>query len=66
MRDAGVDGVLLVLPKSRRVREFLAGAAAVLAPNFPVPGSKARELLRAGVDPGGSSIIVLEPPKPRS
>ena len=63
LRDSGVNGVLLVLPKTRRVREFLAGATAVLAPSFPVPGSLALERLRVGSDPGGSSIIVLELPK---
>ncbi len=58
-RDGRVDGVLLVLPATRRVREFLAAAEVVLSPQFPVAGTRALELLKAGVNPGGSSVIVL-------
>jgi|SoiMethySBSTD1v2_1073268.scaffolds.fasta_scaffold138627_4 transcriptional regulator with XRE-family HTH domain len=58
-RDGRVDGVLLVLPDTRHVRLFLAAAADVLLPAFPVPGRRALELLSAGVDPGGNSVIVL-------
>jgi hypothetical protein len=58
-RDGQIDGVLLVLPDTRHVRLFLAAAADVLLPSFPVPGRRARELLEAGIDPGGSSVIVL-------
>jgi hypothetical protein len=31
----------------------------VLLPAFPVPGRRALELLAAGVDPGGNSVIVI-------
>ena len=48
-RYGQVDGVLLVLPAT----------ADALAPPFPVPGRRAIELLRAGMDPGGNSVIVL-------
>jgi hypothetical protein len=58
-RDGQVDGVLLVLPDTRHVRMFLAAAHDVLLPAFPVPGRRAIELLTAGIDPGGSSAIVL-------
>ena len=58
-RDGHVDGVLLVLPDTRHVRLFLAAAADVLMPSYPVPGRRALELLSAGIDPGGSSVIVL-------
>jgi transcriptional regulator with XRE-family HTH domain len=58
-RDGHVDGVLLVLPDTRHVRLFLAAAADVLMPAFPVPGRRALELLAAGIDPGGSSVVVL-------
>jgi hypothetical protein len=58
-RDGQVDGVLLVLPDTRHVRMFLAAADDVLLPAFPVPGRRAIELLTAGIDPGGSSVIVL-------
>jgi hypothetical protein len=58
-RDGQVDGVLLVLPDTRHVRLFLAAAADVLQSTFSVPGRRAVELLRVGIDPGGSSVIVL-------
>ena len=58
-RDGEVDGVLLVLPATHHVRGFLAAAGDILAPSFPVAGRRALELLGAGLDPGGSSIIVL-------
>lgn len=58
-RDGQVDGVLLVLPDTRHVRMFLAAAADVLLLSFPVSGRRAIDLLRAGIDPGGNSVIVL-------
>lgn len=58
-RDGQVEGVLLVLPETRHVRMFIAAAADVLLPSFPIPGRRALELLRAGIDPGGNSVIVL-------
>ena len=59
VRDGDVDGVILVLPSTRHTRAFLAAAGALLQPMFPVPGTRALELLRAGIDPGGSALIVL-------
>jgi len=56
-RDGQVDGVILVLPRTRRVEQFLAGAAGSLQPQFPVSGRRALELLAAGADPGGSAIV---------
>jgi hypothetical protein len=58
-RDGHVDGVLLVLPDTRHVRLFLTAASDVLTPSFPVPGRRALELLAAGIDPGGNSVVVL-------
>lgn len=58
-RDGLVDGVMLVLPASRRTTLFLRDAGDLLQPSFPVPGRRALELLGAGVDPGGSSIVVV-------
>jgi transcriptional regulator with XRE-family HTH domain len=58
-RDGAVDGVILLLPATRRVREFLAASRPILDPHFPVPGDVALAALRAGRNPGGSSIIVL-------
>jgi hypothetical protein len=59
VRDSGVSGVFLVLPRTRHTRSFLGAAADLLVSPFPVPGARAMELLAAGVDPGGSAIIVL-------
>jgi transcriptional regulator with XRE-family HTH domain len=64
LRDGNVDGLLLVLPSTRRTREFLDAGETHLGPLFPVSGGRALALLRAGLDPGGSAIIVL--PKSRS
>lgn len=58
-RDGQVDGVLLVLRDTRQVRSFLGEIEGVIGSTFPVPGSRALELLGVGADPGGSSIIVL-------
>jgi hypothetical protein len=51
--------VLLVLPRTRRVREFLAAGRQLLDPSFPVSGATAVARLRGGHDPGGSSIILV-------
>jgi len=51
-RDALVDGVLLVLPRSRRVRAFLAASQEYLGAALPVAGPVALARLAAGVDPG--------------
>jgi transcriptional regulator with XRE-family HTH domain len=59
VRDGEVDGILLVLRGTRHTRAFLAATGDLLAPAFPVSGQRTLELLRAGVDPGGSAIIVL-------
>ena len=58
-RDGSVDGVILVLPSTRRTREFLAAARPSLEPVFPVDGRRALGLLSAGADPGGSAIVVI-------
>jgi transcriptional regulator with XRE-family HTH domain len=59
LRDGGVDGVLLIVPRTRRVRDFLKVAGSGFLDLFPVPGDRALELLAAGADPGGSAIIIL-------
>lgn len=60
-RDGRVDGVVLLLRKTVQTRRFLNAAGELLGAAFPVDGVRALELLRAGVDPDGSSIIVLPP-----
>jgi hypothetical protein len=59
VRDAHADGVVLLLPDTRQSREFRRQFADLLAADFPVNGRRAVELLAAGVDPGGSAIVVL-------
>jgi hypothetical protein len=58
-RDGGVDGVLLVLPDTRHVAGFLRDGSAALSAALEVPGVRALELLAAGVNPGGSALIVV-------
>ena len=59
VRDGDVDGVILILPATRHARLFLAATIDLLSPVFPVPGRRALELLRAGVDPGGNAIVII-------
>lgn len=58
-RDGQVDGVLLVMPDTRRVRAFVRSASSELARQFPEPGVHVLARLRAGDPPGGSSVILL-------
>ena len=58
-RDGDVDGVLLLLPATRRVRDFLRAGATQLKAVFPVAGPTALARLRIGQNPGGSAIVVL-------
>lgn len=59
LRDGGADGILLVLPRTRRVRDFLAVGSGLLGPSFPIAGATARARLAAGLDPGGSAIVLV-------
>jgi transcriptional regulator with XRE-family HTH domain len=59
LRDGGVDAVSLLLLDSRYNRAFVREHATALRERFPVPGNRALELLRAGVDPGAGSVILL-------
>jgi len=58
-RDGRVDGVLLVLRRTIQTRRFLAEAGGLLRETFPIDGNRATELLRAGIDPRGSAMIVI-------
>ena len=60
-RDGMVDGVILLLRRTRQTQAFLVEATELLVRAFPFPGPRALELLRAGVQPGGSSVVVLGP-----
>jgi transcriptional regulator with XRE-family HTH domain len=58
-RDGIVDGVLLVVRDTRRVRDFLAAGRDVLVPAFPVSTRAALASLRTGSPPVGSAVIVV-------
>jgi transcriptional regulator with XRE-family HTH domain len=58
-RDGDVDAVSLVLLDSRHNRAFVRAHTEVLTARFPVPARRALELLRAGVNPGAGSVILL-------
>lgn len=58
-RDGDVDGLLLLLRDSRRVRDFLRAAGDELAPRFPIRGAAAMARLRNGENPTGSAVIVI-------
>ncbi len=59
LRDSGFDRVLLVLGQSRHNGDFVRAHAGALHERFPVSGERAIELLRAGVDPGASAVVLL-------
>lgn len=61
LRDGEVDGLVLVVRDGLRVRDFLAGAEAVLQPLFPSSPRQALIALRAGLRPPGNAIIPLRP-----
>ncbi len=65
LRDGEVDGLILLLRDSRWTRAFVRAAADDLAPAFPIPGRRALEALAAGMEPAGSSIVILAAGMPR-
>jgi transcriptional regulator with XRE-family HTH domain len=58
-RDGGMDRLLLLVLDSRSNREVVRSHREALAVRFPVPGTRAAELLAAGVGPGGNALILL-------
>jgi transcriptional regulator with XRE-family HTH domain len=58
-RDSGVDGVILVLPRTRRTREFLGQFGSLLTGDFPAQGRTILTQLAVGARPEGSGIVVL-------
>jgi transcriptional regulator with XRE-family HTH domain len=59
LRDGGVDAVSVLLLDSRHNRDFRRAHRTSLDALFPVPAVVALERLRAGLDPGGGSVILL-------
>jgi transcriptional regulator with XRE-family HTH domain len=58
-RDSSVDRVVLLLSDTRWNRQAIDVAGDRLRFSFPVPGPHALASLAAGVDPGGSSVVLL-------
>jgi hypothetical protein len=58
-RDSGVERTILLLSRSRHNRDLLRAADGSIRAAFPGDGPRTLELLHAGVDPGGSAVIVL-------
>lgn len=58
-RDGGMDRVILLIANTRHNREVLRAHADMLRARFTIPGPRALELLRAGLDPGGNALILL-------
>ena len=58
-RDGSADRLILLLPDTRHNRRFVRGLTGGFRASFGVPGRRAIELLRAGIDPGGDAIVVL-------
>jgi transcriptional regulator with XRE-family HTH domain len=58
-RDGLVDAVLLLVWNTRTNRDVLREFGAALRTSFPLPGTRALELLEAGVHPGANALIVL-------
>jgi transcriptional regulator with XRE-family HTH domain len=58
-RDGGIDSVILLLSDTRHNHELVRGNDAWVSTRFPVVGRRALELLSAGANPGGSSIVFL-------
>jgi hypothetical protein len=58
-RDSSIELVILLVANTRHNRMVLASLGDSLAGSFPFPGRRALELLRAGVAPEASAIVVL-------
>ena len=59
LRDGDVSTLSLLLLDSRHNRDFVRANREVLSEHFPVAGRRTLELLGAGVNPSGNSVILL-------
>jgi transcriptional regulator with XRE-family HTH domain len=57
--DGDVASLSLLLLDSRHNRDFVRANRDVLADRFPVPGRRTLELLGAGANPSGNSVMLL-------
>lgn len=58
-QDSGVDGLLLLLLRSRYNQDLVRAHEALLREAFPVPGARAMELLKAGRQPPGDALVLI-------
>ena len=58
-RDGDVEWMILLLADTRHNRAFVRGPGERLRARFPVDGRRALELLAAGAEPGGNTLILL-------
>jgi transcriptional regulator with XRE-family HTH domain len=59
LRDGDVSSLVLLLLDSRYNRDFVRSNDDAFHERFPMPGPRCMELLKAGIDPGASSIVLL-------
>jgi len=59
LRDGTADGVILVIRSSRENTLALRQLGDALRASFPVPSRRVLALLGAGVNPGGSGLVLL-------
>jgi len=58
-RDGAMDRVILLVADTRHNRQSVRAYGDLFQARFPISGSRALELLAAGVDPGGNTLILL-------
>jgi hypothetical protein len=58
-RDGLVEDVILLLRDTHQSRQFRREFAELLAADFPVPASDAVRRLGAGLQPRGSTVIIV-------
>ncbi|MEO5884985.1 MAG: helix-turn-helix transcriptional regulator [Candidatus Limnocylindrales bacterium] len=58
-RDGAMDRVILLVADTRHNRQSVRAYGDLFQARFPISGSRALELLAAGVDPGGNALILL-------
>ena len=59
LQDGDVTTMSLLLLDSRHNRDFVRANRAVLIDRFPIPGPRALEMLRVGLQPPGNAIVLL-------
>ena len=60
LRDSGLDRAIILVAATRTNRDVLRQLNGAIAANFPIPSRAALAALRAGRDPGGNAIVMLD------